>query len=1073
MTVMLNPAFLWKKRPKLLKKKRNRFSGREENKTETLRPTGTKQPLAEFSSDSDEDGKLIGKKEFLYSDNGNLTSNKTKNKKSYNYKQPSIDSMFQNFIKGKLGAIHKDSEVEVESFNEQKRGSKNDISQSKVETVLDQQTEDYVSEETNNNVKLSTDESELSCHQRIAEKKPNSEKKKRKSEDKKGDKTVKGKKLVCDDSDSDNLTGGNSLQLSHSSNSEPESSCHQNIKKRKAEIEPNEEKKKKKVSEEIGVKKVMEKRLTKVSDEWFYQTNKLDSNGHKMSSYLRRVPHDDYKVECSVCHCRVLVKFKGKCAINDHIKGVKHQTNMKNLNINTIGTYMEKNTSNSVEDAEVGIVRFVAVHGISFAVVPHLVKLLKEIFKDSKTCQAMGGLSRSRVRYGLIGGLGKTELDQTVEDMNKTPFSIQLDGGLKGGRHREQFLTRYFDQEQEQVVDKFILAKTLNNENATLIANTFLDWSNENKVPVGEKMIMMNSDHASTLRGSQSGAIIRISRKAPNIKTCDIGGDVLHDLNNSCKDSFYKVLPRVVKLLDITSQEFNKSAKKTETFSDICGKHGLSTIKPAKWCRSRFLSRVDCIKERRKRLSAYEEYYENAEAPKRKKQKLTGRNSFQLNSVNSEESSLESEDETRQEKGKKMEWLKKKLSDELDSTTVLLDLALECLKSSDSLLRVFQTQKPAIHILKASLLEYTKECFLQITASRNLLNSDGSNIGGTGLKKLKFETSQERLERKDKDKELEKEINILEVHLAGLEDDLKLSDVTSEKKDLTKRIEQTKKQREKLQLKVSSGRYVKLLDIKDMTLTKEVKVTISDLTKNLEEGKVRSAELVLMAKEKKRDFYHSLALNIQKRLPLDNQILTNLAYIDPALINNEKTEAAFRKIAEKMPCFIKPEEKDDVIAELRNLQIRKEDFGEDFKEYVLQKKDENLPFQELMRIDQVWSKIISNKKKYPNLGRFIMATLSFIHSTTGAEGSVRDIRHILGDVRHKYTDEACTARLAVLSAVRSCKKSSCCFDYTQNQMVGRINWRNSWKTQESRKHEEEAEISGEHDSSSGSSESDD
>ena len=100
-----------------------------------------------------------------------------------------------------------------------------------------------------------------------------------------------------------------------------------------------------------------------------------------------------------------------------------------------------------------------------------------------------------------------------------------------------------------------------------------------------------------------------------------------------------------------------------------------------------------------------------------------------------------------------------------------------------------------------------------------------------------------------------------------------------------------------------------------------MKATISDLTKNLEEGKVRSAELEWMAKEKKRDFYHSLALNIQKRLPLENQLLTNLAYIDSALINNEKNETAFRKIADKMPYFIKPEEKDDVIAELRTKSV--------------------------------------------------------------------------------------------------------------------------------------------------------
>ena len=82
-----------------------------------------------------------------------------------------------------------------------------------------------------------------------------------------------------------------------------------------------------------------------------------------------------------------------------------------------------------------------------------------------------------------------------------------------------------------------------------------------------------------------------------------------------------------------------------------------------------------------------------------------------MDSINSEEGSLESEDETRQLKGKKMDWLKKKLSEELDSTAVHLYLALECMKSSDSLLRVFQTQKPAIHVLKASLVAFTKECF--------------------------------------------------------------------------------------------------------------------------------------------------------------------------------------------------------------------------------------------------------------------------------------------------------------------------------------------------------------------------
>ena len=50
----------------------------------------------------------------------------------------------------------------------------------------------------------------------------------------------------------------------------------------------------------------------------------------------------------------------------------------------------------------------------------------------------------------------------------------------------------------------------------------------------------------------------RLSEKAPNIR-----GDVLHDLNNSRKDAFYKTFPNLVRLLNITKQDLNKASKKT------------------------------------------------------------------------------------------------------------------------------------------------------------------------------------------------------------------------------------------------------------------------------------------------------------------------------------------------------------------------------------------------------------------------------------------------------------------------------------------------------------------------------
>ena len=826
-----------------------------------------------------------------------------------------------------------------------------------------------------------------------------------------------------------------------------EKTSNMGVNKRKLHEKLNPEKKRRK----FNTASPKERRYSKVCDSWFsLKASDFDPNGHKVNSYLRRVPNDPYKVSCCACDWSFCVKYKGKSAITDHAKGKRHQENMKVLNDNKqIGTYVEKDKDKSVVDAEIGIARFAASHGISLVVIPHLVKLIKAIFPDSNIAQKMGGLSKSRMRYGMIAGLAKTELNQTMKEMTENPFSIQLDGGLKGGRHREAFLSRYYHPEYEQVVDRFILAKTLNVENATLVANTFLDWASENKIPISSNCIMANSDHASTLRGKKTGALKRIGEKAPNIIDCDIGGDILHDLNNSCKEAFYRTFPNLVKFLNITKQDLNKSAKKTEVFTEICAKHGLPTTKPVKWCTSRFLSRKDCLEERSKRLAAYKEFYASDQPPKiMKKKNLTVGDSLQLSSEESSDEDSESDDEEsgagkRKSKSKKLAWLKKKLGAEADLLAVELQLAIECISSSDTLLRAFQSSKPMIHVLKASLIDFTRDCFLEITQSKNLKRSDEVPLGGTSLKELKFETREERNERKVKDKNNETEIKKLKRKEEELEENFDSCEDAMFKIDLSKEMKKLQKEKKKMESKMSGGRYALLYEVDQITLSKDVKMTISELAKNSEE----KYELETMAKEKKLEFHHRLALGLQKRFPLDNNLLTNLSYIDPALVFNEKTESAFKKIAEKMSNFIKEEEVDSIVSDIRRLQMNKEDLGKDFKKYCEQKKDDKILFKDLMRIDKVWSPVIKSKK-YCHLAKLLKACLSFVHSTAGAEGSIRDLRFILGDFRHSSTDEVVTARLAVLSAIRSCKESKCCFDYKQNEMEHRRNWTRSWKSQD-------------------------
>ena len=100
----------------------------------------------------------------------------------------------------------------------------------------------------------------------------------------------------------------------------------------------------------------------------------------------------------------------------------------------------------------------------------------------------------------------------------------------------------------------------------------------------------------------ETGATVRISEFAPNISSCDIGGDVLHDINNATKDAFYKCFPNMVKIFNITKEDIGGFATKAEIFQNICSRLGLETTKSKKWYSSRFLSRYEYLIERRKRI---------------------------------------------------------------------------------------------------------------------------------------------------------------------------------------------------------------------------------------------------------------------------------------------------------------------------------------------------------------------------------------------------------------------------------------------------------------------------------------
>ena len=124
-----------------------------------------------------------------------------------------------------------------------------------------------------------------------------------------------------------------------------------------------------------------------------------------------------------------------------------------------------------------------------------------------------------------------------------------------------------------------------------------------------------------------------------------------------------------------------------------------------------------------------------------------------------------------------------------------------------------------------------------------------------------------------------------------------------QKFNISKEKEKVSKHKEKLGDKLSSGRFATLYEADKMTLSKELKETIA----NLSQDKAERKDFEMLAKVKKKKFYHLLCLNIQTNFPLDNSLLANLVYIDLSKIDSDRTKTSIKAICEKMSSFLKDE----------------------------------------------------------------------------------------------------------------------------------------------------------------------
>ena len=744
--------------------------------------------------------------------------------------------------------------------------------------------------------------------------------------------------------------------------------------------------------------------------DWFEQ---VDENNDKIGSYLRPVEGSLSQVYCTVDNSTFSVRARGFAAIRDHIKSKKHIAGVAgSVMHSSSGSYFLKNspTEERKRRALMKILIFCNSHGLSLSNVSHLLKTCQEAFPDSLIAKGIK-MGRESATYHLRNGLAKTVAEKLYDQLRTSPFSLSFDAGTKGKHKRTEVIVRLWSDESdiESVIERSLFVLSSNHETAAAVAGSIISRCEDAGINLSEQLIMANTDSSSVMRGKKAGAVKLLSKTAPQVLQCDIGGDGLHHVHNAEKSAFKEVFPEVIKFVDNVKYDITCSPAKLETYLECCEKVGDRKTMPVSYCISRFLDRYEAVRDRLEHIDTLEEYYSNASVPRSRGNMAKHhpeKKSRTSKDIHAEESDIEVSEDTEEDEDEngdlrgnprgRVNYMKRVLSTQkILSTEFHLLLSYCCLKPGHKFLLIFQGKSVKIHLLYDAFEKLLKEVLLEICEPVSLKDSRGADLSGKELKCLVLENKEERqLRRSTGRREVQRTV-----------------------------------------------RYGRLVDESACLLGKEILEGINLLSEKYNLSREKKEELVIEAKAKSFQFQLKLAKQFQHYLPLDVDFLRWLKYLCPRkFLKNEESEACFVKIAECFPS-IKTEELDDLRREVRKVKNFKNQFFDELLEEYLdsahdafQKSDK----KDIVSIDKVWRPVLKNEET-PVMKKFLMSALSIFHGTASVEGSVNVTRNLLGDKSHSLIDVNLEAKKVVMSAVQEAK-SSCCFDFNVDHKSFHSDW---------------------------------
>lgn len=238
---------------------------------------------------------------------------------------------------------------------------------------------------------------------------------------------------------------------------------------------------------------------------------------------------------------------------------------------------------------------------------PVLVDMARALAKDRKALSQVK-LQRWTASYKITHGMAKTFHEETIENMKKYAFSLNLDESTSTSNKRVlAVLVSFYSPASEKVVVEHLAALELVKVDTNSIFEALDSLFEQNDIP-WSNLTSMLMDSCNVMRGSKAGLEIKVrTEKAKQL--LDIDGDSCHHIHNASK-KFCKPFDNHLESLFTDLHNDHKWSRDLQDFlAEMCELLDVQFTVPERFVPHRWLSAYDVGHSTKRMFKAFVLFY--------------------------------------------------------------------------------------------------------------------------------------------------------------------------------------------------------------------------------------------------------------------------------------------------------------------------------------------------------------------------------------------------------------------------------------------------------------------------------